>query len=110
MSTQVVGQGTVRPDGGLDLDAPLPLPPGRVQIIVQPLEPTPLDDPFWQMMEGIWAGQKARCHIPRSAEQVEAERRALREGMEAEIQEAIRLHQQCRQARRGNKEDEERRP
>ena len=37
----------------------LNLPPGRVQLIVQPLPDLPKDDPFWQMMERIWAERKA---------------------------------------------------
>ncbi len=34
---QVSAQGTVKPDGTLELDNPLPLPGGRVLVIVQPL-------------------------------------------------------------------------
>jgi hypothetical protein len=37
--------------------------------------------------------------VPRSAEEVEAERRRMREEMEEEIQEAIRLQKECRKAR-----------
>jgi hypothetical protein len=50
-------------------------------------------------MQKIWAGQRARGHVPRSIEEVESERRAIREEMEGEIQEAIRLQEECRRAR-----------
>ena len=36
-ATHVVVEGTLKPDGSLELDSKLNLPPGRVQIIVQPL-------------------------------------------------------------------------
>jgi hypothetical protein len=50
-------------------------------------------------MEGIWAGQKAREHHPRGTEEVEAERRALREGLDEEIFQAIRLQEENRRLR-----------
>ncbi len=48
-------------------------------------------DPFWDMMQSIWAGQKARGFVPRSAEQVEAERRETRERWEERLQAIERL-------------------
>jgi hypothetical protein len=36
-------------------------------------------DPFFIRMEEIWAGQRARGHVPRTEEEVEGERRLLRE-------------------------------
>ena len=53
-ATHVVVDGTLKPDGSLELDSKLNLPPDRVQLIVQPLAELPNDDPFWQMMERIW--------------------------------------------------------
>ncbi|MGH7169187.1 MAG: hypothetical protein ACRELG_02775 [Gemmataceae bacterium] len=78
MTNTVVIQGVVKPDGTLELQEKVNLPEERVQVTVTPLPELPKDDPFWQMMQGIWAGQKARGHVPRSAEEVESERRALR--------------------------------
>jgi len=40
-ATHVVVEGTVKPDGSLQLDSKLELPPGRVQLIVQPLPELP---------------------------------------------------------------------
>ncbi len=78
-ASHVILEGTLRPDGTLELDERLKLPAGRVQVIVQPLPQLPPDDPFWQRMQAIWAGQKARGHTPRSREQIDAEIRALRD-------------------------------
>ena len=96
--TAVIVQGVVKPDGTLQLDEKLNVPAGRVQIIVQPL-PDLSSDPFWQRMEAIWAGQAARGHVPRSAEDVELERRAFREETEDEIQDAMRIQEESRRAR-----------
>jgi len=96
--TETVMQGTVTPDGALVLADRLDLPPGRVRVVIQSL-PDLADDPFWQRMEAIRAGQAARGHVPRSVEEVESDRRAMREEMEEEIQEALRLQEECRQAR-----------
>jgi hypothetical protein len=90
-ATHVVVEGTVKPDGSLELDSKLELPPGRVQLIVQPLPELPEDDPFWQMMRGIWAAQKARGHVARTKEEIDAETDALRQDSEEEMQEVERL-------------------
>ena len=77
--SEVVVAGTLKPDGTLELDEKPKLAPGRVQVIVQALPELPDGDPFWDMMKSIWAQQKARGHVPRSVEEVEAERRKMRE-------------------------------
>lgn len=100
---EVMIDGTIQADGTLVLDEPTKLPAGRVQVVLRPeaesKPPQPWGDDFFQMMEGIWAGQKARGHVPRSVEEVEAERRALREEMDDEIEAAIRLQGECRRRR-----------
>jgi len=104
--TAIVVQGTVKADGTLELAEKLNVPAGRVQVIIQPL-PDLSGDPFLQRMEAIWAGQRARGHVPRTVEEVEAERRAIREEMEEEIQETMRLQEEGRQARGKTKEPPE---
>ena len=76
---EVVIEGTLKPDGTLELDQKPNLAPGRVRVTVLPLPAFPEDDPFWQRMRALWAGQTARGLVPRSAEEVEAERRQVRE-------------------------------
>src|SRR5207249_2551610 len=100
MAVQITLQGKVKPDGTLELEQKVPMPAGQVLVTVQPVvQPTP-DDPFWQRMEQLWAGQKARGHVPRSVEQVEAERQALRLEWEADIQKAIQIHEDCQRHQR----------
>jgi hypothetical protein len=57
----------------------------------------PNDYPFWQTMKRIWADREPTELTPRSTEEVEAQRRALRDDVEVEIEKAVRL-----QAERGH--------
>jgi hypothetical protein len=100
-ATHVVVEGTLKPDGSLELDDKLDLPPGRVQLIVQPLPELPKDDPFWQMMQGIWAARAAAGRTPRSTEEVEAERRALRENVDEDIEKSRRMQDESVRLREG---------
>jgi hypothetical protein len=88
---QVSAQGTVKPDGTLELDNPLPLPGGRVLVVVQPLPEPESDDPFWKRMQTIWDDQKAQGCVPRDAEEVEAERRAVCDEWEERMKEIERI-------------------
>jgi hypothetical protein len=98
--TEVVIEGTLKPDGTLELDQKPNLPAGRVTVVLRQesavKSPRPLDDAFFQMMEKIWAGQKARGFLPRTVEEVEAERRQLRQECESEVEAAIRLQEESR--------------
>ncbi|WP_165226964.1 hypothetical protein [Aquisphaera insulae] len=100
-SHDFVIEGIVQPDGTLVLDAPAKLPAGRVRLIVLPLPDVPPGDSFWDMMQSIWADQEARGFVPRSAEQVEAERRDMREGWEERLQAIERLQAESRRLREG---------
>ena len=97
--TETVIEGTIQPDGSLVLDEPTKLPAGRVTVIVQALPQLPAGDPFWDMMKSIWAGQKTRGHVPRSVEEVEAERRETRDGWEERQQAIERLQEESRRLR-----------
>ncbi len=101
--SEVVIDGTLKPDGTLELDEKPALAPGRVTVVLRReavAKPSqPLGEAFFQMMEGIWAGQQARGHVPRTAEEVEAERRQLRQEGEAEIEAALRLQEESRRLR-----------
>jgi hypothetical protein len=55
-------------------------------------------DPFWAMMEEIWAGQAARGHAPRSKAKIDAEIASLRGEAEAEMLAAERIHAECQRA------------
>jgi hypothetical protein len=96
-------EGTVRPDGTLELHQKVNLPPGKVQVTLVARPDLPQDDPFWQLLGDIWAGQKARGHIPRTAEDVEAERRAVRDDWEERMAQISRIQQEAEQLRLGGR-------
>jgi hypothetical protein len=102
--TETMIEGTIQPDGTLVLDEPTKLPPGRVKVVLrqeaESMSPRPLGHEFFQMMEEIWAGQKARDHVPRTQEEVESERRTMRGQVDDEIEAAIRLQEECRRRRK----------
>ncbi len=103
-ATAVVVQGVVKPDGTLELEGKLLLPAGKVQVTVQPLPDLPADDPFWQRMRAIWDAQNTAGHVPRSAEEIEAQQREMREGW-ARRQEALeQLQEESRRLRRADQE------
>ena len=54
---EVLIEGTLQPDGTLQLDRKPNLAPGRITVILrQATAPElPTDDPFWQRMQAIWA-------------------------------------------------------
>src|SRR5438105_4393271 len=96
-------QGTVHPDGNLVLDKRLHLPAGRVRVTVQPLErPNPAR--LLALMEQIWADQKARAHIPRTKEEIDAEIKQFRNEADLELQASERLHEDCQRAGHSGKE------
>jgi hypothetical protein len=96
-----VVEGTVNPDGTLELQEKVHLPAGKVQVTLVPVPELPQDDPFWQLMRAIWAGQKARGHVPRSAQEVEAERRAVRDEWEERMTRITRIQEEAERLRTG---------
>src|ERR1700678_643688 len=100
MSTSAVTVGgVVKPDGSVEISEKVNLPAGKVQVTLVPLSELSPDDPFWQRMQKIWEGQRAWGHVTRSVDEVESERQAFRDEMEDELQEAIRLQEECRRGR-----------
>lgn len=100
MSTSfVIVEGTIRSDGSLEVQDKVNLPPGKVQVTLTPLTELPNDDPFWQRMEAIWAGQRARGFVPRSVEDVEAERKAMRDEWDERMAEISRIQDEAERLR-----------
>lgn len=97
---EVIVQGTLKPDGTLELDERVNLAPGRVQVTMVPVAQLPQDDPFWQRMQAIWTNQKHRGHIARSVEEVEAERRVLREEWEERMRRIEQIQAEAEELRR----------
>ncbi len=94
-ATSVTVPGVVQPDGTLELESKVPLPPGKVRVTVEALVPTTAE-PFWQLMQGIWAARQEAGLQPRSVEEIETERRRIRDEVEREIGEAGQLQEECR--------------
>jgi hypothetical protein len=96
----LVLEGTLTPDGTLQLDQRPNLPAGRVRVTVQPLSPAaPPGDTLMSRMRAVWDAQKARGHVPRSREEIDADLNALRDEAEEEMQAVERLSDECRRAR-----------
>lgn len=76
MDLLAIVQGTLKPDGTLELDQKPNLTPGRVQVIVQPLLPggTPKKRGLADVMDEIRQAQLARGYTGPTNEEMEAER------------------------------------
>ena len=99
MYGSIVVQGIVNPDGILELAAKLSLPAGPVQVTIVPVADLPRDDPFWQRMQTIWAGQNARGHLARSVEKVEAEKRVAQQEWDERMRRLERIQMEAKVAR-----------
>jgi hypothetical protein len=91
----------VKSDGTLELGERLALPPGRVQVTIVPLPELPPNDAFWQRMQALWAAQRARGHVPRSSQDVEEERQAVRDEWEERMRRIEQIQIDAAQARQG---------
>jgi hypothetical protein len=99
MSQELVEvQGTVQPDGTLVLDEKLNLAPGRVRVMVRPAAP-PAEDPFLQRLQAIRDSLASAGSRP-NPEHTLAARQAIRDEMEQEILDAMRLQEECRRRRK----------
>jgi hypothetical protein len=78
--TETVIEGTLKPDGTLELDQKPNLSPGRVQVIVQPLsKPAPTKRGLVEVMDDIRASQRARGYQGRTLEATQAEEKACQD-------------------------------
>ncbi len=86
--TEVVVHGTLTPDGRLEIDQPVALPPGEVRVIVQTLSAQPKKD-VMEVLNRIWAERKEKGLQGRTAEQVDADINAMREEWEDRRRELV---------------------
>lgn len=78
--TETVIEGTLTPDGTLELDEKPNLSPGRVQVIVQLLsKPVSTSRGLVEVMDDIRASQRARGYQGRTLEAMQAEERVRQE-------------------------------
>jgi hypothetical protein len=95
----VILEGTVQPDGTLEVTQKVNLPAGPVQVTVQPVTELVQPERFWKMRESIWAAQVASGRTPRTREEIDAEIAALHDESEEEMRAVERLQEECRRAR-----------
>ena len=98
--TAVTLEAVVKPDGTLELGEPVRLPAGRVQVTIVPVPELPENDPFWRRMQALWAGQRARGHKPRTPQDVEEERQAVRDEWEERMRRIEQIQVEAERARR----------
>ena len=78
--TETIIEGTLKPDGTLELDQKPSLSPGRVQVIVQPLsKPASTKRGLVEVMDEIRASQRARGYLGRTLDATRAEEKARQE-------------------------------
>jgi hypothetical protein len=77
---EVTVDGTLQPDGTLQLDQKLNLTPGRVQVTVQPMPaPGSMQRGLVDLMDEIRASQQARGYQGRTIAEMQAEEHARQE-------------------------------
>jgi hypothetical protein len=99
-ANEVIVQGTLKPDGTLELDERVNLAPGRVQVTMVPVPDPPQNDPFWQRMQAMWEDQKRRGYVGRSVQEVEAERHVMEEEWEERMRRIERIQAEAEELRR----------
>lgn len=98
---ETVIAGVLKADGTLELNEKPKLPPGPVMVTLRQAGDTAAPHPagagFFGAMEEIWAGQRARGHVPRP--DAAAARQELRDQTDQELDGAARLQDESRRAR-----------
>ena len=90
---QVMVHGWISHDGILEVDEKLNLPPGPVDVTVEPAAARPPRRDTFEVLQEIWAERAALGLKRRSAEEIDAEINALRDESEQEVREVERLYE-----------------
>lgn len=94
MSSQpLIVHGQIRPDGTLQVEEKVNLPPGPVSVTVQPMTAA-TRKPTLQVLQEIWADRTARGLVGRSAEEIDAEINAMRNDDEERMRGIESIQQQ----------------
>jgi hypothetical protein len=102
MTTKAIQvQGTLREDGTLVLDEKPNLPPGRVNVLLEPASPAAGDaNDLVSVLERIHAAQARRGHVPRSVEEINASLAEMRDDEERSRM-IEQIQEECRRQREG---------
>ena len=88
MSTnQVTVHGQVKPDGTLEVTERVDLPPGPVQVTVEPTRKVPAGEDTRLVLGRIWARRQARGAVARCKEDIDAEIATMRDADEDRMRE-----------------------
>src|SRR5438034_11214436 len=89
--------GTVRPDGTLELDQKLTVPPGRVKVRVESVEtPGPPTESLIEFVRRTRRELEAAGHRFRTKEEIDAELGELRNEWDERLDDLDRLREQAR--------------
>jgi hypothetical protein len=99
--TEIHVNGTLKPDGTLELDAAPALAPGRVEVTLRPApDPAHIAGPgWWEITQQIWKDQAARGYVPRTKEQIDADLESLRAESDEHQQELELIREEARRER-----------
>jgi hypothetical protein len=81
----LVLHGQIRPDGTLQVEEKVNLPPGPVAVTVQTVATT-TRKPTLQVLQEIWATREAQGMVGRTADEIDAEINAMRNEDEQRMQ------------------------
>ena len=84
---QVTVQGQIRPDGTLEVTERVDLPPGPVQVTVEPKQGASVEEDIRVVLARIWARRQARGAVARGKEEIDADIDAMRDDDERRMQE-----------------------
>lgn len=73
MTNAYVVTGTLTSATTVQLDEPLPITGGKVRVVVETSTGEPAKLSFQQVVHAIWESQRQRGHVPRSAEEIQAQ-------------------------------------
>jgi hypothetical protein len=103
---ETVIEGTLKPDGTLELDKKPDLPAGRVTVVLRPRAETilPRDDAFWNRMRAMWDIPSESPPASSLGADVSDELRTMREEWHAHQLALERLQNDCRSVRKSPEE------
>src|SRR5579872_2599379 len=103
-SPKVELEGTLERDGIIRLDRKPDMAVGRVRVIIERLPFDPETDPFLKALREIHEAQRARGHVPRTKEEIDAQLREMDEADEERMRRIEKIHEESIAARK-RKED-----